>query len=80
MSISKPNLERSLHQVPTTFDEAFRSNTRIQGYTHDFYKYPARFSPDFVRFILDAFTEPGDYVLRPVHGRWNNDSRICSIW
>ena len=50
------------------FDEVFRSTDRVQGYTHDFYKYPARFSPSFVRFILDSFTEPGDYVLDPFMG------------
>ena len=41
---------------------------RVQGYTHDFYKYPARFSPSFVRFMLDYLTEPGDYVLDPFMG------------
>ena len=50
------------------FEEAFHSNDRVQGYTHDFYKYPARFSPSFARFILDSLTEPGDYVLDPFMG------------
>ena len=50
------------------FDEAFHSTDRVQGYTHDFYKYPARFSPKFVRFILDSLTEPGDHVLDPFMG------------
>ena len=40
----------------------------MRGYTHDFYKYPARFSPGFVRYILNSFTEPGDYVLDPFMG------------
>ena len=53
---------------PVEFEEAFRSTARVQGYTHDFYKYPARFSPGFVRFVLDSFTEPGDYVLDPFMG------------
>ena len=50
------------------FDKAFHSTDKVQGYTHDFYKYPARFSPHFVRFILDSLTEPGDYVLDPFMG------------
>ena len=52
----------------TRFDEAFRSISRVRGYTHDFYKYPARFAPSFARFILDSLTEPGDYVLDPFMG------------
>lgn len=50
------------------FDKAFHSKDRVQGYTHDFYKYPARFSPSFVQFMLDSLTEPGDYVLDPFMG------------
>ena len=50
------------------FDRAFHSTKRVEGYTHDFYKYPARFSPDFVRFVLDSLTEPGDWVLDPFMG------------
>ena len=52
----------------TRFDEVFHSTNRVKGYTHDFYKYPARFSPSFARFILDSLTEPGDYVLDPFMG------------
>ncbi len=50
------------------FEEIFQSKERIQGLTHDFYKYPARFSPKFARFILDEFSEPGDWVLDPFMG------------
>ena len=52
----------------TQFDQAFRSTKRVKGYTHDFYKYPARFAPNFARFILDSLTEPGEYVLDPFMG------------
>ena len=52
----------------TEFESAFHSSHRVQGLTHDFYKYPARFSPNFVRYILNALTEPGDYVLDPFMG------------
>jgi len=35
---------------------------------HEFYRYPARFSPDFARATIEAFTEPGDLVLDPFVG------------
>ena len=38
------------------------------GLTHDFYRYPARFSPTFAREIVAAFTAPGDLVLDPFSG------------
>ena len=37
----------------------------VSGLTHGFYKYPARFSPAFVRAAIDAFTDPGDLCLDP---------------
>ncbi len=56
------------HTASTAFESAFRSSDRVQGLTHDFYRYPARFSPQFVRFILDNLTNPDDYVLDPFMG------------
>jgi DNA modification methylase len=44
------------------------SSDIVSGYTHDFYKYPARFSPDFARVAIDIFTEPGDLILDPFMG------------
>jgi hypothetical protein len=35
----------------------------VRGLTHGYYKYPARFSPMFVRSALQALTRPGDWVL-----------------
>jgi hypothetical protein len=40
-----------------------RDLTPVRGFTHGFYKYPARFSPSFVRAVIQAFTRPGDTVL-----------------
>lgn len=40
----------------------------ISGLTHNFYRYPARFSPKLVRAVIDTFTEPGDLVLDPFVG------------
>jgi len=37
----------------------------VRGLTHGFYKYPARFSPVFVRAAIEIFTKPGDVVLDP---------------
>lgn len=35
----------------------------VRGLTHNFYRYPARFSPAFARAAIEAFTSPGDLVL-----------------
>jgi hypothetical protein len=40
-----------------------RDATPVSGLTHSFYKYPARFSPNFARTVIEAFTSPGDLVL-----------------
>jgi hypothetical protein len=40
----------------------------VMGLTHDFYRYPARFSPFFARAVIKAFTKPGDIVLDPFMG------------
>lgn len=42
-----------------------RSAEPVRGLTHGFYKYPARFSPTFVRSAINAFTDRGDLVLDP---------------
>ena len=48
--------------------EAFFSAKRVGGLTHNIYRYPARFSPEFVRAALDAFSDSGDLVLDPFMG------------
>jgi hypothetical protein len=40
----------------------------VSGLTHNYYRYPARFSPAFVRVAVNAFTKPGDYILDPYVG------------
>lgn len=42
--------------------------SRVSGATHRFYRYPARFSPAFVRACIEEFTEPGDLVVDPFVG------------
>lgn len=40
----------------------------VGGWTHNFYRYPARFSPRFVRAAILAFSNPGDTVFDPFMG------------
>ncbi len=53
---------------PRAFHSAFFSADRVRGYTHNLYRYPARFSPEFVRACLSEFTTTGDVVLDPFVG------------
>jgi DNA methylase len=48
--------------------EGARDVQPVSGLTHNFYRYPARFSPTFVRAVIEAFTERGDYLLDPYFG------------
>lgn len=48
--------------------EAARDTKPVNGLTHTFYRYPARFSPRFVRASIQAFTQPGDLVIDPFMG------------
>jgi DNA methylase len=48
--------------------DAARDASPIAGLTHNFYRYPARFSPKLVRAAIDVFTDPGDLVLDPFVG------------
>ena len=48
--------------------EAVHSKATVSGFTHNFYNYPARFSPLFAETVIDIFTEPGDLVLDPFMG------------
>lgn len=41
---------------------------RVAGYTHDFYNYPARFSPLLIREIILQFSNEGDLILDPFMG------------
>lgn len=47
---------------------AANSSSVVSGYTHDFYNYPARFSPLFAREVIRTFTQPGDLILDPFMG------------
>jgi hypothetical protein len=40
----------------------------VAGFTHDFYRYPARFSPQFANAVIQSFSQPGDVVMDPFMG------------
>ena len=54
--------------VLSSLVEAARDAEPVSGLTHNFYRYPARFSPKFVRAAIKALSEPGDLVLDPFMG------------
>jgi hypothetical protein len=47
---------------------AIEDQQPVTGLTHNFYRYPARFSPTFARQVILHFTEPGDLVFDPFMG------------
>src|SRR5262245_24483164 len=60
---------------PTIDDAAFAEvvngasdSEPVTGLTHNFYRYPARFSPKFVRSVIEQFSDPGDLVADPFMG------------
>lgn len=50
------------------FSDAVINNEHVTGLTHNFYRYPARFSPEFARQAILAFSNPGDLILDPFMG------------
>lgn len=50
------------------FKAAVQDRTSIQGRTHRFYRYPARFSPNFARVAIETFSSPGQLILDPYMG------------
>jgi hypothetical protein len=60
----RPTLQLAPHQALGLIAGA-RDTAPVSGLTHEYYKYPARFSPTFARAAIEAFTEPGDLILDP---------------
>jgi len=48
--------------------DAARSRKPVKGLTHNFYRYPARFSPDFAATAIRLFSNPSDVVYDPYMG------------
>jgi hypothetical protein len=51
-----------------TIITAAHDTSRVAGLTHNYYKYPARLSPTFVKAVIETFTSPGDWILDPFVG------------
>ena len=51
-----------------SFKEAVRNNEKVHGYSHDFYNYPARFSPTLAEEAISLFTKEDDLILDPLGG------------
>ncbi len=49
-------------------NSALKSSRYTTGSTHNFYLYPARFSPEIARTVISSFSEPGDWILDPFMG------------
>lgn len=47
---------------------AAHDTSPVTGFTHRYYRYPARFSPVFVRSVIETFSSPGDWVVDPFAG------------
>jgi hypothetical protein len=62
---SRQSFLRLSDDAQAAFIAAARDARPVRGLTHDFYKYPARFSPVFARAAIELFTKPGDLVLDP---------------
>jgi len=62
---------KSLALSNLTFERLTKSaldRNRIVGLTHNFYRYPARFSPTFASTAIQLFSKHGDIVLDPYMG------------
>jgi len=62
------NFESITRTSGSSLIEAACDASPVSGLTHNFYRYPARFSPKLVRAAIESFSEPGDVVLDPFVG------------
>ena len=51
-----------------------RSTEPVSGFTHNYYPYPARFSPYFARAAIEALSRTGDGVVDPFIGGQDHPS------
>ena len=54
--------------VSTELLAAIAARDPVSGHTHNFYRYPARFSPLFVREVIRHYSRPGEVILDPFMG------------
>ncbi len=55
-------------EIYGTLAEAARDTSPVSGLTHNFYRYPARFSPGFASAAIRCLSQPSDLVLDPYMG------------
>src|SRR6266851_5608421 len=67
-SLARPSTEVISRDSLVAVRKAASDRSPITGLTHCFYRYPARFSPQFVSSAIEAFSKPGDIVLDPYMG------------
>lgn len=48
--------------------KSIHDDSPVSGLTHIYYRYPARFSPNFASSAIKLFTKPGDIVYDPFMG------------
>jgi hypothetical protein len=48
--------------------ESLHTHKLVDGLTHNFYSYPARFSPELVKEVIKNFSSSGDWVFDPFMG------------
>jgi hypothetical protein len=48
--------------------ESLHSHKLVDGLTHNFYNYPARFSPELAKELISNFSSSGDWVFDPFMG------------
>ncbi|MEJ7631213.1 MAG: DNA methyltransferase [Rubrobacteraceae bacterium] len=66
-------------ELAAAFIEAVHSRKAVNGLTHTFHRYPARFSPLFARAAIEMFTQPGEVVLDPFMGGGTTLVEACSL-
>ena len=60
-------------------ETAILSQAPVSGLTHNLYKYPARFSPEFVRAVITEFTSSGDLIYDPFMGGGTTLVEACAL-
>src|SRR5207253_8788680 len=68
MSAPEGNLRLNVDSSFGVIVNAARDMMPVSGLTHNFYRYPARFSPKFVRSIIEQFSKSGDVIADPFVG------------
>jgi len=60
--------DEAIGEALTLLANAAQDRKPVTGWTHNFYRYPARFSPKFAAAAIGSFSRPGETVLDPYMG------------